>query len=173
MPSGTVADLTYKQDPGRPGPSGKLAPPSWNRGVLEPPGGVLEPPGGVLEPPGASSAKKNAPGEPQGRPRGAEKAKWHPKSFRKSSQNPSTLGLTFSRPPFGGGGLPPPLPPPPLDPLASRTPKNDQGSDPNSKNNATAHFTRVLSAPRVPYGLHLGTCWIRVRTVIPKCAKFD
>ena len=99
-------------------------------------------------------------------------AKMVPKGSQKSSPNPSTLGLTFSRTRWGGRFTSPPTPPP-LDPLAGRTPKNDQGSDPNSKKNMTARFARVLMASPGPFGSHLGNCWIRVRTLIPKCAKFD
>ena len=71
--------LTYKQDPGPPGHSAKLAPPSRCRGVLEPPGGSW----GPKKPPLGTSG---IPRDPREAREGPQDAKREPKGSQKASK---------------------------------------------------------------------------------------
>ena len=97
----------------------------------------------VLSPRVPTGSSKRGPGGQIG-------AKRLPKELPKSVDPRSDVLQTL----LGGEVYLPPYPPP-LDPLAGQTPKNDQGSDPNSKKNMTARFARVLWLLRslwLPFG---------------------
>ena len=153
-----------------PGGSWNLLGGSWN--LL----GALGTPGRRLGSP------REAPGSSKRRPEGQMAPKRLPKELPKSVDPRSDVLQTH----FRGGRFTSPPTPPPLDPLAGRTPKNDQGSDPNSKKNMTARFTRVLSAfpgPLAPIWEHFESGSgpqsrnrgksIRVSTLLQEWCKID